>query len=109
MAERMKPSQRGVERTSSMRRRAGTGGPARIARARDHRTHKKSLDHAMCASRLGITLGTGALPISQEDEMATSPTVVLVHGAFADASGYAGVIRQLQAREIAVRAPMNPL
>ena len=25
--------------------------------------------------------------------MASSPTAVLVHGAFADASGYAGVIR----------------
>ncbi len=41
--------------------------------------------------------------------MASTPTVVLVHGAFADASGYAGVIRELQARAVQVRAPMNPL
>src|SRR6476646_10414447 len=41
--------------------------------------------------------------------MSTSPTVVLVHGAFADASGYGGVIRRLQAEGLAVRAPMNPL
>jgi pimeloyl-ACP methyl ester carboxylesterase len=41
--------------------------------------------------------------------MASSPTVVLVHGAFADASGFAGVIRALQARAVEVRAPMNPL
>src|ERR1700686_3532691 len=41
--------------------------------------------------------------------MGTTPTVVLVHGAFADASGYAGVIRRLQAEGLAVRAPMNPL
>ena len=41
--------------------------------------------------------------------MATRPTVVLVHGAFADASGYAGVIRALQSGGVAVRAPMNPL
>ncbi len=41
--------------------------------------------------------------------MASSPTAVLVHGAFADASGYAGVIRELQARGVEVRAPMNPL
>ena len=41
--------------------------------------------------------------------MASSPTVVLVHGAFADASGYAGVIRELQTRAVEVRAPMNPL
>ena len=30
--------------------------------------------------------------------MASGPTVVLVHGAYADASGYAGVIRKLQSR-----------
>ena len=41
--------------------------------------------------------------------MSTQPTVVLVHGAFADASGFAGVIRRLQAQGVAVRAPMNPL
>jgi pimeloyl-ACP methyl ester carboxylesterase len=41
--------------------------------------------------------------------MSTRPTVVLVHGAFADASGFAGVIRYLQAQEVPVRAPMNPL
>jgi len=41
--------------------------------------------------------------------MSADPTVVLVHGAFADASGYAGLIRRLQARGVAVRAPMNPL
>jgi len=41
--------------------------------------------------------------------MASGPTVVLVHGAYADASGYAGVIRKLQSRGVEVRAPMNPL
>jgi pimeloyl-ACP methyl ester carboxylesterase len=41
--------------------------------------------------------------------MSTSPTVVLVHGAFGDASGYAGVIRVLQSQDVEVRAPMNPL
>ncbi|MDX6309330.1 MAG: hypothetical protein QOI06_2376 [Nocardioidaceae bacterium] len=41
--------------------------------------------------------------------MSKGPTAVLVHGAFADASGYADVIRQLQAQGVAVRAPMNPL
>lgn len=41
--------------------------------------------------------------------MGSTPTVVLVHGAFADASGYAGVIRELQTRAVEVRAPMNPL
>ena len=41
--------------------------------------------------------------------MGSGPTVVLVHGAFADASGYAGVIQKLQSRAVEVRAPMNPL
>jgi pimeloyl-ACP methyl ester carboxylesterase len=41
--------------------------------------------------------------------MATTPTVILVHGAFADASGYSGVIRMLQLEGVDVRAPMNPL
>lgn len=41
--------------------------------------------------------------------MATTPAVILVHGAFADASGYAGVIRTLQSEGVEVRAPMNPL
>jgi pimeloyl-ACP methyl ester carboxylesterase len=38
-----------------------------------------------------------------------SPTVVLVHGAFADASGWAGVIALLQAKGITTLAPANPL
>ena len=40
----------------------------------------------------------------------TSPlTVVLVHGAFADASSWTGVIERLQARGVQVTAPANPL
>ncbi len=38
-----------------------------------------------------------------------TPTVVLVHGAFADASGWAGVITDLVAHGIDVTAPANPL
>ncbi len=38
-----------------------------------------------------------------------APTVVLVHGAFADASGFGGVIRELQAEGHSVVAPPNPL
>jgi hypothetical protein len=37
------------------------------------------------------------------------PTVVLVHGAFADASGFGGVIRELQTAGDWVVAPPNPL
>jgi pimeloyl-ACP methyl ester carboxylesterase len=39
----------------------------------------------------------------------SEPTVVLVHGAFADASGFAGVIRELESAGHAVVAPPNPL
>jgi pimeloyl-ACP methyl ester carboxylesterase len=38
-----------------------------------------------------------------------TPTVVLVHGAFADASSWNGVIARLQARGVRVTAPANPL
>jgi pimeloyl-ACP methyl ester carboxylesterase len=37
------------------------------------------------------------------------PTVVLVHGAFADGSSWNGVIERLQADDIRVTAPPNPL
>jgi pimeloyl-ACP methyl ester carboxylesterase len=38
-----------------------------------------------------------------------APTVVLVHGAFADASSWNGVIERLQAKGLNVVAPANPL
>jgi pimeloyl-ACP methyl ester carboxylesterase len=42
-------------------------------------------------------------------EMPGRPTVVLVHGAFADGSSWSGVIERLQAKGISVTAPANPL
>ena len=39
----------------------------------------------------------------------TKPTVVLVHGAFADASGWAAVIQRLSALGYTAYAPANPL
>ncbi|GAA2357226.1 alpha/beta hydrolase [Catellatospora methionotrophica] len=44
-------------------------------------------------------------PVQQQDK----PTVVLVHGAFADASSWNGVIERLQAEGYPVVAPANPL
>ena len=41
--------------------------------------------------------------------MSDTPTVVLVHGAFADASSWSGVIERLQAKGVSVTAPPNPL
>jgi pimeloyl-ACP methyl ester carboxylesterase len=39
----------------------------------------------------------------------SEPTVVLVHGAFADASGWNGVITRLRAKGVPLIAPANPL
>lgn len=47
--------------------------------------------------------------MSGETSGKSSPTVVLVHGAFADASSWNGVIERLQARGVRVIAPSNPL
>ena len=44
-----------------------------------------------------------------EETTAETPTVVLVHGAFADASSWNGVISRLQAKGVPVTAPANPL
>jgi pimeloyl-ACP methyl ester carboxylesterase len=42
-------------------------------------------------------------------ESPNTPTVVLVHGGFADASFWAPVIESLQAHDLPVLAPPNPL
>jgi len=47
--------------------------------------------------------------MSEETTPAGSPTVVLVHGAFADASSWNGVIERLQAKGVKTTAPANPL
>jgi len=39
----------------------------------------------------------------------SEPTVILVHGAFADASSWNGVVERLQANGVKVTAPANPL
>ncbi len=48
--------------------------------------------------------------MSQTPSTTVGPlTVVLVHGAFADASSWTGVIERLQAHGVRVTAPANPL
>src|SRR5215217_8215311 len=48
--------------------------------------------------------------MSEDTTTAAAPlTVVFVHGAFADASGWNSVIEQLQAEGVQVMAPANPL
>src|SRR6478609_6587589 len=50
-----------------------------------------------------------SLTPSSEGDRPMSPTVVLVHGAFADASGWGGVITRLSAAGYRSYAPANPL
>src|SRR5215475_13785198 len=47
--------------------------------------------------------------MSDSVDTTTAPTVVLVHGAFADASSWNGVIERLVAKDVEVIAPANPL
>ncbi|MGC4107131.1 MAG: alpha/beta hydrolase [Thermomicrobiales bacterium] len=88
--------------------------------------HRLVSRRAITRATIGITAGSIALasgtlattaqeatpmPAStpQASPASSTPTVVLVHGAFADASGWAGVITFLKKAGIAVVAPPNPL
>src|SRR3954465_5204199 len=51
----------------------------------------------------------GGNTMSMNPQDGSRPTVVLVHGAFADGSSWNGVIERLQAEGIQVTAPANPL
>ena len=50
-----------------------------------------------------------ALVVAPGAQAASKPTIVLVHGAFADASGWSGEIARLERRGYPVVAPANPL
>jgi len=60
---------------------------------------------ALAAVLLGAALATTPAPARAGDK----PTIVLVHGAFADASGFGAVTSRLQRRGFTVIAPANPL
>ena len=53
--------------------------------------------------------GTAATPPAHAAGHAAKPTVVLVHGSWADGSGWSSVIRRLQSDGYPVRVPPNPL
>jgi pimeloyl-ACP methyl ester carboxylesterase len=52
---------------------------------------------------------SAAAAVTARHHNGPKPTIVLVHGAFADASGWAGVITRLEERGYTVLAPANPL
>jgi pimeloyl-ACP methyl ester carboxylesterase len=65
------------------------------------------------AAALAVTATVDAQPTNRSSAeragAAAKPTIVLVHGAFADASGWDAVIRILQAKGYEVSAVQNPL
>jgi pimeloyl-ACP methyl ester carboxylesterase len=56
-----------------------------------------------------VVLGASAMTTHQSSAATTHPTIVLVHGAFADASSWNGVISGLQKQGYTVIATANPL
>ena len=53
--------------------------------------------------------GSTAITTTAQENSGPKPTIVLIHGAFADASGWSGVVTRLQDRGYTVLAPANPL
>jgi pimeloyl-ACP methyl ester carboxylesterase len=86
-------------------------------------THRRGLPRTLLAALsaiIGVLLlagiGASASPATSAAAAVTArhdngpkPTIVLVHGAFADASGWGEVIARLEERGYTVLAPANPL
>ena len=89
---------RGVSRRTVLNRFAGAGALATLAATRGMTAASALSEPASVASTIeGGTLMAQATPTAE-----TAPTVVLVHGAFADAGSWAGVVKALQAAGVKV-------
>src|SRR3954447_17009357 len=112
--------------TSSIRLRgAGQSGPIRtisstttssIGAATSPPGNSRSSSCRRCATRSGrcaerrlSDTPTQGAPMTEDTHTSDSPTVMLVHGAFADGSSWNGVIERLRAKGVPVTAPANPL
>jgi pimeloyl-ACP methyl ester carboxylesterase len=60
------------------------------------------------ALALSVSITTGAAAAANTSSQ-TGPTIVLVHGAWADSSSWTGVVKRLQRDGFTVLAPANPL
>ena len=76
--------------------------------ARGDRAGHRDPEGGPAMRRLALALAAAFLLTAGTAE-AAKPTIVLVHGAFADASGFADVTNRLQDRGYTVIAPANPL
>lgn len=65
----------------------------------------------LVAALASLALSAGALSVASSAHATspTKPTIVLVHGAWADGSSWDGVVTDLQARGYTVDVPPNPL
>jgi pimeloyl-ACP methyl ester carboxylesterase len=101
---------RSLSRRAALGRFAGIGAGATLATAAFAAFPATTLGRsASLASSGAVRTQTGTFMAQATPAASGSPTVVLVHGAFADASGWGGVISRLQAEGIPVMAPANPL
>src|SRR3954451_4133505 len=89
-----------VRRGASLSRRSAMSFPFHNRRLRG----KALLISAVAVAGVGIGLST-----SSTEAKPAKPTIVLVHGAFADASGWGDVAARLQKKGFVVSAPANPL
>ncbi len=64
---------------------------------------------ALVIAALGVAVAGVALSSASTEAKPAKPTIVLVHGAFADASGWGDVVERLQQKGFTVYAPANPL
>ncbi len=69
----------------------------------------RALRASLLATIAALLIGSALTSSSALAKQAPKPTVVLVHGAFADASGWSDVIDRLERQGYPVIAPANPL
>src|SRR6187200_218086 len=63
----------------------------------------------LAAALVAVLVGAMVVATPAPARTTAKPTIVLVHGAFADASGFGAVTSRLQRRGYTVIAPANPL
>jgi len=75
------------------------------------RFYRKFFQYRVAETFFSVPGLNGPLPIRMifPPNEVNAPTVVLVHGGFADASFWVPVIKDLQAHDLPVLAPPNPL